>query len=56
MVVSASEKVIAAKEEKIIRSNCGMCQSGCGVLVHVRNGIITKIEGDPDNPFNEGHM
>jgi len=43
-------------EEKIIRTNCGMCHSGCGVFVHVVDGQITTIEGDPDCPFNKGAM
>jgi len=55
-MVSTSEMMPATDDEKIVKSNCGMCQSGCGVFVHVKNGTITKIEGDPDNPFNKGHM
>jgi len=43
-------------EEQIIRSNCRGCHGGCGVLVHVRDGRITKIEGDPDAPTNHGVM
>ena len=43
-------------EEKVVRSNCGMCYSGCGVFVHLENGRITKIEGDPDCPFDNGTL
>ncbi|MFC1864344.1 molybdopterin-dependent oxidoreductase [Chloroflexota bacterium] len=43
-------------EEQIIKSNCRGCHGGCGVLVHVRDGRITKIEGDPDFPTNHGAM
>jgi len=31
-----------------------MDHGGCGILVHVENGRITKIEGDPDSPLNRG--
>jgi anaerobic selenocysteine-containing dehydrogenase len=31
-----------------------MDHGGCGILAHVENGRITKIEGDPDSPLNRG--
>jgi anaerobic selenocysteine-containing dehydrogenase len=33
-----------------------MCLHGCGILVHVENGVVTKIEGDPTNPDNLGKL
>jgi anaerobic selenocysteine-containing dehydrogenase len=42
--------------EQIIKSNCRGCHGGCGVLVHVKNGRITGIEGDPNFPGNHGTM
>jgi len=41
-------------EERVIKSNCRGCHGGCRVLVHVKDGRITKIEGDPDFPTNHG--
>ena len=41
---------------QVIKSNCRSCHGGCGVLVHVKNGHVTKIEGDPDFPINNGTM
>ena len=41
---------------KIVRSNCRGCHGGCGVLVHVDDGKIKKIEGDPDCPSNRGSL
>ena len=41
---------------KVSRTICGACHCLCGVLVHVRNGHIIKIEGDPEHPQNEGIM
>ena len=38
----------------VVKSTCGLCQVGCGVLVHVANGRVTKVEGDPENPLNRG--
>jgi anaerobic selenocysteine-containing dehydrogenase len=33
-----------------------MCLHGCGILVHVEDGVVTKIEGDPTNPDNLGKL
>lgn len=41
-------------KEKIIRTTCGICQIGCGALVHTKQGQITMIEGDPEHPLNKG--
>jgi anaerobic selenocysteine-containing dehydrogenase len=40
--------------EQVIKSNCRVCHGGCGVLVHVKDGVITKVEGNPDFPTNYG--
>ena len=33
-----------------------MCLHGCGILVNVVDGVVTKIEGDPTNPDNLGKL
>lgn len=42
--------------ERLVRSTCELCRHGCGVLVHVEDGKVTRIEGDPDSPFNKGKL
>ena len=32
------------------------CHGGCGVLAHIKNGKLVKIEGDPDHPWNQGRL
>ncbi len=32
------------------------CHGGCGVLAHMKNGKLVKIEGDPDHPMNRGRL
>lgn len=32
------------------------CHGGCGVLAHVKDGQLVKIEGDPDHPWNQGRL
>jgi formate dehydrogenase major subunit len=33
---------------------CPFCGCGCGLLVTVKNGKVTDIEGDPRHPINRG--
>lgn len=39
---------------EIVPSSCRACISNCGVLVHVKNGRVIKIEGDPIDPMSKG--
>ncbi len=32
------------------------CHGGCGILVHVKDGRVIKVEGDPDHPWNQGRL
>lgn len=32
------------------------CHGGCGVLAHIRDGKLVKIEGDPEHPWNHGRL
>jgi anaerobic selenocysteine-containing dehydrogenase len=41
---------------KWIPTACGMCYVGCGLLVHVEDGVVVGIEGNPENPQNRGKM
>src|SRR3990172_3598695 len=56
MVAASSVAVpeAAAKEDVWIHSSCEMCYSGCGILVHRVDGVVVKIEGDPECPHNLG--
>jgi len=41
----------------IARTYCArMDHGGCGLLVHVEDGKIIRVEGDPDAPLNRGTM
>src|SRR5262245_4037385 len=39
-----------------VPSVCPYCAVGCGQLVHVREGRIINIEGNPESPINEGTL
>ncbi|MEK7334959.1 MAG: hypothetical protein AAB222_06530, partial [Candidatus Binatota bacterium] len=44
------------KEDVWIHSICDMCYAACGILAHRKDGVLVKIEGDPDCPASEGHL
>ncbi|MBR2836164.1 MAG: molybdopterin-dependent oxidoreductase [Coriobacteriales bacterium] len=49
-------KADEAEEEQIVCSSCRACISNCGVLVHVKNGRVVKIEGDERDPMSKGRV
>jgi anaerobic selenocysteine-containing dehydrogenase len=32
------------------------CHGGCGVIAHMRDGKLEKIEGDREHPWNQGRL
>ncbi len=44
------------KDAKVFPSVCPYCAVGCGTLVHVKDGQIINIEGNPDSPINVGTL
>ena len=49
-----------SKERKIVQTTAWSagagCHGGCGVLAHIEDGKLVKIEGDPDHPWNQGRI
>jgi formate dehydrogenase major subunit len=43
-------------DTRVVPSVCPYCAVGCGVLVHVRDGRVVNIEGNPDSPINRGTL
>lgn len=43
-------------EQTIVKTACQACHCECGVLVHVREGRVAKVEGDPAHPFSKGFI
>ena len=39
-----------------VRTTCGYCSVGCGMLVGVRDGKAVAVQGDPDHPVNRGRL
>ncbi|UCG05874.1 MAG: molybdopterin-dependent oxidoreductase, partial [Desulfobacterales bacterium] len=43
-------------EVRHVRTVCRSCHGGCGVIAHVKNGKVIKVEGDPESPISHGTM
>lgn len=50
------EKKRFEERNGVIRTLCSGCHCDCGVLAHVKNGRVVKLEGDPNHPKNEGSL
>lgn len=44
------------RDDQWVASSCFMCYNHCGILVHRINGVVVSIEGNPENPRNEGRL
>jgi len=43
-----------APHEDVRNTTCYMCACRCGIRVHLKNGEVRFIEGNPDHPLNQG--
>jgi anaerobic selenocysteine-containing dehydrogenase len=39
-----------------VKTTCGYCSVGCGMLVGVANGKAVSVRGNPDHPVNSGKL
>jgi len=47
----------ASAGNTVVHSYCKMCIGPvCGTLVHVKDGVVTQVEGDPECLANEGKL
>lgn len=44
------------KTIKKVRTACSLCMNYCGLYAYVEDGTVVKLEGDPKNPRNRGHL
>ncbi len=42
--------------EKWVKTTCGYCSVGCGMLVGVRDNKAVAVRGNPDHPVNRGKL
>jgi anaerobic selenocysteine-containing dehydrogenase len=41
---------------KKVRTACRQCHGGCGVIAHVQDGKVIKVEGDSESPISRGTL
>ena len=46
----------APVETKVYKTCCHGCIQVCPCLAYVRNGVVVKLEGDPDAPMSKGSL
>ena len=44
------------EQTRAVPSVCPYCAVGCGLLLHVRDGTLVSLEGNPDSPINRGTL
>lgn len=42
--------------ERLVKTTCGYCSVGCGMIVGVRNNKAVAVRGNPDHPVNRGKL
>ena len=40
--------------QEVKKTTCYMCACRCGIRVHLRDGEVRYIDGNPDHPLNKG--
>lgn len=55
-MTAAAKSSDSTGDDKILKSVCHSCHGGCSVLMHVADGELVKVEGDPDGPLNHGRL
>lgn len=57
-VAERSNARVAPKGEtnRWIPSSCSLCYGNCSILAHNVNGVLTKIEGNPESACGEGRL
>jgi len=46
--------VLGAARTEVRTTTCYMCACRCGIRVHLRDGEVRYIEGNPEHPLNKG--
>ena len=42
--------------EKWVKTTCGYCSVGCGMLLGIKDGKAVAVRGNPDHPVNRGKL
>lgn len=45
---------VAALPDTLVKSVCGFCSTGCGLAIHIRDGVAINVTPDLEYPVNTG--
>ena len=54
--IETQSRRTAMGEVKKIKTVCRSCHGGCGVIAHVQDGKVIKVDGNPDSPISHGTL
>jgi len=52
----ASPEFLSQQDDQWIPSSCALCYGTCSILAHRVNGVVVKIEGNPDSVIGKGRL
>jgi anaerobic selenocysteine-containing dehydrogenase len=55
-LVDAPAALADEDEVKVVKTSCHGCIQMCPALATIKNGVVVKLEGDPDAPVSRGSM
>lgn len=41
---------------KYVKTICRLCFAGCGIILHLENGKLVKVDGDPNDSRSQGYL
>ncbi len=47
-------ELVTRNKDETRRSYCGLCHPRCGILLHMKEGKVVQVTGDPDHPVTRG--
>ncbi|MGH9278954.1 MAG: molybdopterin-dependent oxidoreductase, partial [Acidimicrobiales bacterium] len=47
---------VTRQPDRWVRTTCGYCSVGCGMLLGVKGNRAVSVMGDPDHPVNVGRL
>src|SRR5260221_8896586 len=54
--IDTKNGTVKAENRRSVKAVCRMCHGGCGTIVHLEDGRVTEVLGDPDHPISKGKL
>jgi len=52
----APAELSRSRDDVWIPTSCALCYSTCSILAHRVDGVVQKIEGNPDSAIGKGRL